>query len=518
MKLVVGLAWILGATAILGLIGAVYLIKSNSTKQNNTSLISTRLTPSPTPPPDTLLVLIGSANLQRGTDKKTITKDATQPLTAGDIITTDANALATIDYHEDSLVRIGPNAKVVYQRNLGTKATLLQSLGSLYVRFKKILGVREEFSLETPTALATVRGTTFASFVSANKTSKIAALDNPVDVYKLDESTKSSLLQTKKTIEKNSQALVASLPGGIIDPATAIRVSPASLTIEESAWIQFNMKVDEAGLDFSRISSLSSQFFVTPTPASTPVPTKPPITYSTSMSGEGYSRSTVKTDAGDFPITCIGANKNSTRVVTDSANESDCKDNCPVLPLADYATRNGGFAAMNGMYFCPADYASCAGKVNTFDTLFFNSRVKAYINSDNNKYSVIPFLAVDAGSNPIFKHKTLEWGRDTGIQAGTAGNPLLIAGGGNVVGEYSLDDKQRNVKSNRGAFVQKGDTIFLCVVGGATVPDSASVYQKLGVDNAINIDGGGSSALWVNGSYIYGPGRNIPTAIIFTRK
>lgn len=51
----------------------------------------------------------------------------------------------------------------------------------------------------------------------------------------------------------------------------------------------------------------------------------------------------------------------------------------------------------------------------------------------------------------------------------------------------------------------------------ATVPDSAAVYQTLGADNAINIDGGGSTALWLNGSYIYGPERAIPTAILFVR-
>jgi exopolysaccharide biosynthesis protein len=89
-----------------------------------------------------------------------------------------------------------------------------------------------------------------------------------------------------------------------------------------------------------------------------------------------------------------------------------------------------------------------------------------------------------------------------------------MAGGNYAVNLDALDDKQRNVKSNRGAIVQDGSMIYLCITQNATVPDSARVFETLGADNAINIDGGGSSALWVGGAYKYGPGRNIPTAII----
>lgn len=253
-----------------------------------------------------------------------------------------------------------------------------------------------------------------------------------------------------------------------------------------------------------------------PKVSGSPIPTKPPVSTVSSMPGNGYSKSFVNTERGGYNLSCIGA-PIGTRVITDSANDSDCHDNCPVRPLADFATSNGGFAAMNGMYFCPADYASCAGKSNTFDTLFFNSRLKRYINSDNNVYSNLPFLVINADGSPRFVGRSLEWGRDTGIQAGTAGNPMLVQGGNISVVEGNLDDKQRNTKSNRGAFVQKGGSIYLCIIGAATVMDSAVVYKTLGADNAINIDGGGSSALWVNGGYVYGPGRQIPTAIIFAR-
>lgn len=255
---------------------------------------------------------------------------------------------------------------------------------------------------------------------------------------------------------------------------------------------------------------------IKPSTSPTPTATKVPLPPVSGMPGLGYSRNSVKTTSGNFTLTCVGAGV-GTKIITDSANDSDCQNNCPVLPLDQFASRNNAFAAMNGMYFCPADYASCAGKTNSFDTLFFNSRLKIYLNSANNVYSTLPFLVINSDGSPRFIGRTLEWGRDSGIQAGTAGNPMLIQGGNIAAVESNLDDKQRTVKSNRGAFVQKGSNIYLCIVSPATVMDSANVYKTLGADNAINIDGGGSSALWVNGKYVYGPGRQIPTAIIFAK-
>ena len=77
-----------------------------------------------------------------------------------------------------------------------------------------------------------------------------------------------------------------------------------------------------------------------------------------------------------------------------------------------------------------------------------------------------------------------------------------------------MDTKQRTVKSYRGAIGWKGSTMYFYVVRGATVTDSAAVAEALGLDYAMNLDGGGSTAMMQNGSYILGPGRNIPDAIL----
>ena len=48
-------------------------------------------------------------------------------------------------------------------------------------------------------------------------------------------------------------------------------------------------------------------------------------------------------------------------------------------------------------------------------------------------------------------------------------------------------------------------------------PVAEMIKKALGLENALNLDSGGSTALW-SGGYKVGPGRNIPNAILFIRK
>ncbi len=47
--------------------------------------------------------------------------------------------------------------------------------------------------------------------------------------------------------------------------------------------------------------------------------------------------------------------------------------------------------------------------------------------------------------------------------------------------------------------------------------DATYVAQTLGATNALNLDGGGSSALSIDGGYRVGPGRLLPNAVVLTR-
>ena len=230
--------------------------------------------------------------------------------------------------------------------------------------------------------------------------------------------------------------------------------------------------------------------------------------------GAGYSRQSVNVEGlGSYMVSMVAGDIGSTRMIVDTASDSDCSNDCPVLPLATYVSRTGAFAGINGSYFCPAEYPSCAGKTNTFDLLVMNYK-KTYFNSGNNVYSNNP--AVIFGDSYIrFVGSASSWGRDTSPNGVLSNYPLLVSGGNVSFG--GDDDPKKGSKGGRSFVANKGNTVYIGVVHSATVAESARVLKTLGMENALNLDDGGSTALW-SGGYKVGPGRNLPNVILFVRK
>lgn len=250
---------------------------------------------------------------------------------------------------------------------------------------------------------------------------------------------------------------------------------------------------------------------LTQTPVKTLTPSAQPV--SNTPPSSGYSRQSVKTELGTFTVALVSADLSSTKVIVDTASTSDCSNDCPVLSLGEYVSRNGAYAGVNGSYFCPASYESCAGRTNSFDTLLMN-KDKVYFNSDNNVYSTVP--AVIFGYGTIrFVGQSLEWGRDTSADSIIANYPMLVQGG-NIAYAGSSDGKLTN-KGNRSFVGATGSTVYIGVVFSATVEESAYTLHAMGIQNSLNLDDGGSTALWFGG-YKAGPGRNIPNALLFVQK
>lgn len=228
----------------------------------------------------------------------------------------------------------------------------------------------------------------------------------------------------------------------------------------------------------------------------------------------GYRRQSVSTEFGTYLVDVIAADLNSTRVQVETASAGDCSDNCPVDSLASFVAKSGGFAGINGPYFCPAEYPSCSGKTNSFDTLLMNKN-KVYFNSANNVYSVVPAVIFSGNSARFVAHSS-EWGRDTSVDAVIAAQPLLLMNG-EVKFTGDGDPKKGSVGS-RSFIASKDNTIYIGVVRGATVAEVAYVLKAMGLQNALNLDSGGSTALHADGRYLAGPGRNTPFGIILVRK
>lgn len=237
------------------------------------------------------------------------------------------------------------------------------------------------------------------------------------------------------------------------------------------------------------------------------------VTANNSPPSSGSSRQAVTTEFGQFVVDLVVGDLNSTRVQVETASEGTCGDNCPVASLGDFVGRSGGYAGINGPYFCPASYPSCAGKTNSFDTLIMNSK-KVFFNSDNNVHSVVPALVFSGNSGRIMRSS--EVARDGGVDSVIAAQPALVWGGQVTFGGDG--DPKKGSRGPRSFIAVKGNTVIIGVVRGATVAETAHVMKAMGVDHALNLDSGGSTALMVNGKYLAGPGRATPFGIVLVRK
>jgi len=246
--------------------------------------------------------------------------------------------------------------------------------------------------------------------------------------------------------------------------------------------------------------------------ATAAIPANIPLSTSAPSSGS-YSRQQVSTDMGNFMVDIVAGDLGSTKVIVDTASDSTCGNNCPVFSLATYVSRSGAYAGVNGSYFCPSTYPTCVGKTNSFDLLLMNKN-KTYFNSDNNVYSSNPGV-VFGGSYVRFLTAVSQWGRDTSIDGMISNYPLLIFNS-NIAFAGSSDPKI-NSASTRSFVANKGNTIYIGVVHGATTEQVAHVMKTLGMDNALNLDDGGSAAFWYGG-YKVGPGRDLSNVILFVKK
>ncbi|MEO8066009.1 MAG: phosphodiester glycosidase family protein [Candidatus Doudnabacteria bacterium] len=229
-----------------------------------------------------------------------------------------------------------------------------------------------------------------------------------------------------------------------------------------------------------------------------------------------YSSSIVSSSVGNFTVQAetFDLASGKIRVITDTAADRDCAADCPAAPLDAFLTANGGQAGTNGSYFCPPDYPPCAGKINTFNAKVIDTGIATQINANNNFGEDFPFITFDANGQAKYYNQWIDYKNSGTAAAAGIGYYGLVGGGAVTLNTNLLDDKQKTSKGTQGAIGLKGSTLYLVHVLGATVPEEAAVLQSMGLDNALLLDGGGSTAMIYNGVYKAGPGRNLPNAIV----
>lgn len=203
----------------------------------------------------------------------------------------------------------------------------------------------------------------------------------------------------------------------------------------------------------------------------------------------------------------------STTVVTDTAGDDDCDNNCPTKSLAQYIKDNGGRAGMNGTYFCPPDYNWCSSKVNSYDFPVWNNRKKKWMQANKLFWNGRGMMVFRSGSAQFFPNSA-SIGAPSDITGGIINYPSLLAGGKLILDEGSLADNLKNTKGTRSGIGFGKGKLFLVVARRANMKDLAGIFISLGATDALNLDGGGSAALYDTGRYKAGPGRSLPNAIV----
>lgn len=262
----------------------------------------------------------------------------------------------------------------------------------------------------------------------------------------------------------------------------------------------------------------------TPTPKSSPL-VKPSLVASPSPAvkavsgppGAGLSTITVATEKGNFKATVLSVDLSSTRMITDTGNDSDCGNGCVTMQLADYIKRNGGFAGVNGSYFCPAAYPECALKTDSFDFSIYNTRLGKWINGGNLGWGDRRSALYIDGSGAHYTQSPTSIG---GPSAAVVNYPGLVESGNVQIddNQSGLSDKQKSVSTKVGIGTRNASNVMVVIGYGMNMQQFAHVFKSLGATGALNLDDGGSTALYYQGRYVTGPGRNLPNAVVFAPK
>ena len=232
----------------------------------------------------------------------------------------------------------------------------------------------------------------------------------------------------------------------------------------------------------------------------------------------GYSFLQVPTSRGTFGVHLIKELRSQVSIRTVTANGTDCLSNCPVKPLDQYVAADGAYAGMNGTYLCPPDYSACAGKVNSYDYAVYNSDLRRWLNQpalvgQNG-------LAIFNGTTATFYRRAFVYAQSSAAQApltaGISMFPLLVQNGA-VVDSEAEQTAQQKLAGTKGSIGVDGAYVYLALVTNANITDSTYVLQALGVRDALNLDGGGTAAMYFGGAYTVGPGRLLPNAVLLMK-
>jgi hypothetical protein len=184
----------------------------------------------------------------------------------------------------------------------------------------------------------------------------------------------------------------------------------------------------------------------------------------------------------------------------EAAHFSDPTPRLRLERTSDIAARTRAVAAVNGDFF---DGFTHQGP------LVIDGLVRSFAPKGHAQAKAT--FGIDDNEQPRFWSKGPEgWLIPSGIAHAVSGGPMLIENG--VAAEFPPGDAFASTRHPRTAVcVAANRTVYLVVADGRTrqaaglsLPELAAVMRAVGCTTAMNLDGGGSSTMWVRGEPLSG--------------
>ena len=181
-----------------------------------------------------LIIETGTVQVKHAGETWTLAKDGMY-LYESDSIRTENNSIASIILFKSSVIRLDNNSEVTIKELIhdadSKSVTIQQNVGRTWSTVSEASGM-EDYNVETPTAVASVRGTSFDYYILANGTIIISVGDGNVNITVFREG------EVVHTIEVPETLAAIIEPYNISDP-------PDTKSYKEDEWIRENLGKDK---------------------------------------------------------------------------------------------------------------------------------------------------------------------------------------------------------------------------------------------------------------------------------
>ena len=172
----------------------------------------------------------GSASCLREGTEKWRTVSPQMPLKNGDKIYTRKESFIEITLPSGGIIRLNENTKIVLENILSKDESVQCILGDVWINMKKLVSKKAAFSLSSPTATASIRGTVFSMNAQQDSSTDVAVYEGKVDVG-----------LTKNRHQNSPPKAPSSSPGEIAGPSEI--PGPFEVTLDQWRKIVAGQKI-----------------------------------------------------------------------------------------------------------------------------------------------------------------------------------------------------------------------------------------------------------------------------------